>query len=63
MITANGIHIYGDVKPLAAKVQPERVIDCRTCAFSGMGACSLFPHQCSDGGAYKATQPVQFWSK
>ena len=62
MIAANEIYIYGDVKPKVEHV-PAPVIDCRTCAFAGMGACSLFPHQCTDGSAFKATAPIHFWSK
>jgi len=59
VIAANEIHIYGDVKPVSAKVEP--VIDCRTCQHAGMGACTLFPHQCREGEAHKATRPIQFW--
>lgn len=53
------IHVYGDVKPVSPKV--EAPIDCRTCQWAGLGACTLFAHQCREGESYKATKPAQFW--
>ncbi len=52
------VTVYRDVSP---RTPQDRSINCRTCQHAGMGACNLYPGQCSSGSAYVAAPVLRFW--